>query len=78
MEANMAKEHADLKRNVEVTAHKEPLDELLDRLNVNQHVGLSSSSAKLLLSEHGNNMLTPPRQTPAWVKFLKELTGQYY
>ena len=75
VEANTAKQHADLKRNVEVTAHKEPLDELLERLNVNQHVGLSSSSAKLLLSEHGNNMLTPPRQTPAWVKFLNAVTG---
>ena len=66
----------DLKRNVEVTAHKEDLDtELLKRLGVNQHTGLDSDAAKVKLAELGQNILTPPKQTPAWVKFLKELTG---
>ena len=67
--------HDDLKRNVEVTAHKEDLEDLLERLGVNQHTGLELESAKLLLDELGQNLLTPPKQTPAWVKFLKELTG---
>ncbi|KAL7555017.1 hypothetical protein ACHAWF_018598 [Thalassiosira exigua] len=67
--------HDDLKRNVEVTAHKEGLDELLERLGVNKHTGLSSDAAKAALAAHGPNQLTPPRQTPAWVKFFKELTG---
>ena len=65
----------ELKHNVEVTAHKEDLNNLLDRLNVNQHIGLTTSSAKMLLSEIGPNCLTPPKQTPMWIKFLKELTG---
>lgn len=68
-------QHNDLRRNVEVTAHKEDLEELLERLGVNQHTGLGNDAAKALLGEHGENVLTPPKQTPTWVKFLKELTG---
>ncbi len=67
----------DLKRNVQVTAHKETLEELTSssRLNVNPHTGLNSDDAKQRLETHGMNMLTPPKQTPAWIKFLKELSG---
>lgn len=68
-------ERQKLKRNVEVTAHKEDLNELLGRLHVNPDTGLSTESAKELLDQHGFNQLTPPKQTPAWLKFLRELTG---
>ena len=58
------------------TAHKEDLDtELLPRLGADANVGLSSAAVKARLAEHGPNALTPPRRTPAWVRFLKELTG---
>jgi sodium/potassium-transporting ATPase subunit alpha len=67
----------DLKRNVHVTAHKETLEELTSpsRLNVNPHTGLDDTEAKQRLVTHGMNMLTPPKQTPVWIKFLKELSG---
>mmetsp|Transcript_5667 Transcript_5667/g.8787 ORF Transcript_5667/g.8787 Transcript_5667/m.8787 type:complete len:833 (+) Transcript_5667:210-2708(+) len=67
----------DLKRNVQVTAHKETLEELTSssRLNVNPHTGLNADDAKQRLETHGMNMLTPPKQTPTWIKFLKELSG---
>lgn len=65
----------ELKRNVQVTAHKETLDELTLRLNVNFHTGLANAEAKQRLVTHGTNMLTPPKQTPIWIKFLKELSG---
>lgn len=58
-----------------MTAHKEDLNELLVRLGVNPDTGLSTDSTKQLQDEHGLNQLTPPKQTPAWVKFLRELTG---
>jgi len=64
-----------LKRNVELTAHKEELSSLLAKFNVNPNVGLDTEDAKKLLEEHGPNMLTPPKHTPAWVSFIKELTG---
>ena len=65
----------ELKRNITITAHKETLNELSSRLNVNTHTGLNDVDAKERLVSHGMNMLTPPKQTPAWIKFLKELTG---
>jgi len=74
---NEAKNNDDLKRNVQVTAHKETINELTSssRLNVNPHIGLDADDAKQRLVTHGMNMLTPPKQTPAWIKFLKELSG---
>ncbi len=51
------------------------MSELLKKFEVNANVGLSSDEAKLRLEKHGKNMLTPPEQTPAWVKFIQELTG---
>lgn len=75
------KKHADedecksLKRNVVVTEHKEDLQQLFDRLGVNPNVGHRSDQAKELLDKFGPNMLTPPKQTPAFIKFIQELTG---
>ena len=42
---------------------------------MNANVGLSTDDAKARLEKYGRNMLTPPMQTPAWIKFIKELTG---
>ena len=64
-----------LKSNVELTDHTEELQQLLERLGVNPSTGLSSAEVNRLLKEKGSNSLTPPKQTPTWVKFLKELTG---
>ena len=68
-------ERQNLKRNVVVTAHLEDLNELLGRLGVNPATGLTSRDAERLLKDHGTNVLTPPKSTPTWIKFLKELTG---
>lgn len=64
-----------MKRNVVVKEHKEELQELLDRLGVHPGHGLDTNKAKELLAKFGPNHLTPPKQTPAIVKFIKELTG---
>ena len=64
-----------LKRNVEITEHLEDLKALLTKFDVNQDLGLNTETAKKLLSKYGSNSLTPPAQVPAWIKFLKELTG---
>jgi len=64
-----------LRKNVKVEDHRIPLQELLNRLEVDPGAGLSSGSVKRKVKEHGENMLTPPAQTPVWIKFVKELTG---
>ena len=71
----MEEEKKALRRNVVVTDHKVELSELLQRFEVNANVGLSTEEAKERLKEYGQNMLTPPSQTPAWIKFVRELTG---
>jgi len=65
----------DLKRNVALTEHKEDLDELLKRLGTNVEVGLSDAMVEELQAKWGPNMLTPPKETPLWIMFIKELTG---
>jgi len=64
-----------LRRNVDVTEHKVELTELLGQLGVNPDSGLSAKQVNELFESFGPNLLTPPKQTPAWVKFVQELTG---
>lgn len=39
--------------------------------------GLSHAKAKENLERDGPNALTPPKQTPEWVKFCKNLFGGF-
>jgi sodium/potassium-transporting ATPase subunit alpha len=39
--------------------------------------GLSHAKAKLNLARDGPNALTPPKQTPEWVKFCRNLFGGF-
>ena len=68
---------SDLKKEVDVDAHKLTPDELYRRHNVNFATGLSSQQAAANLARDGPNALTPPPTTPEWVKFLKALFGGF-
>ena len=58
--------------------HKIPLDELYKRLQVESpEVGLTTAVAKAVLERDGPNALTPPKQTPEWIKFCKQLFGGF-
>lgn len=58
--------------------HKIPLQELYQRLKVeNWENGLTSVQAKQILERDGPNALTPPKQTPEWIKFCKQLFGGF-
>lgn len=39
--------------------------------------GLTHAKAKEILERDGPNSLTPPKQTPEWVKFCKQLFGGF-
>ena len=39
--------------------------------------GLTSEQAKRVLERDGPNELTPPKTTPEWVKFCKQLFGGF-
>lgn len=57
--------------------HKISLTELFARLQTSAETGLSSPKAKEVLERDGPNALTPPKQTPEWVKFCKQLFGGF-
>lgn len=57
--------------------HKVPLEELCARLGANTDRGLSTEKAKMVLERDGPNALSPPKTTPEWVKFCKQLFGGF-
>jgi len=67
----------ELKKEVEMDEHIISVEELCDRLNTNTKTGLTSSQHSKQLAEDGPNRLTPPKQTPAWVKFFQQLFGGF-
>jgi sodium/potassium-transporting ATPase subunit alpha len=63
----------DLKRELEMDDHIIPLPELVSRLQTNIETGLSNEQARHNLLRDGPNTLTPPKTTPEWVKFCKQM-----
>jgi sodium/potassium-transporting ATPase subunit alpha len=63
----------DLKQELELDIHKVPVDELCKRFSTNIEQGLTKEQAALNIEKYGKNCLTPPKTTPEWVKFCKNL-----
>jgi sodium/potassium-transporting ATPase subunit alpha len=66
-----------LKQELEIDDHKIPFEELYRRLQSNPDTGLTQAKARENLERDGPNALTPPKQTPEWVKFCKNLFGGF-
>jgi sodium/potassium-transporting ATPase subunit alpha len=67
----------DLKQELDIDFHKISLEQLYQRFSTNPDTGLTHAKAKENLERDGPNALTPPRQTPEWVKFCKNLFGGF-
>lgn len=67
----------DLKQEVIMDEHKISIEELFMRLKTNSDTGLTNAQAKFVLERDGPNSLTPPKTTPEWVKFCKQLFGGF-
>ncbi|KAF2355314.1 P-type ATPase [Trinorchestia longiramus] len=67
----------DLKQELELDEHKVPVEELYQRLQTNPDTGLSSAEARRRYERDGPNALTPPKKTPEWIKFCKNLFGGF-
>eukprot|EP00731_Ephydatia_muelleri_P006443 Em0003g691a len=67
----------DLKKEIRMDEHTIPLEELLTRLGTNIKSGLTNGEARSRLNTRGRNALTPPKQTPEIIKFLKNMTGGF-
>ncbi|KAL1460632.1 hypothetical protein WDU94_012598, partial [Cyamophila willieti] len=67
----------DLKQELDIDFHKISVEELYQRFATHPESGLTHAKAKENLERDGPNALTPPKQTPEWVKFCKQLFGGF-
>lgn len=67
----------DLKQELDIDFHKVSGEELYQRFQTHPENGLSHAKAKENLERDGPNSLTPPKTTPEWVKFCKNLFGGF-
>jgi len=61
----------ELKQELEIDVHKVDLDVLCKRFKTSVENGLTDAGVQAGIAEHGLNQLTPPKQTPEWVKFCQ-------
>ncbi|CAH1797437.1 unnamed protein product [Owenia fusiformis] len=66
-----------LKQELEMDEHKIPIEDLYQRLGTDPNIGLTVQRAKEILLRDGPNCLSPPKTTPEWVKFCKQLFGGF-
>ncbi|KAL5019529.1 hypothetical protein ScPMuIL_002421 [Solemya velum] len=72
------KENLDeLKQELEMDEHKVPLEEMYSRYGTDPNMGMTVEWAKEVFARDGPNELTPPKTTPEWVKFCKQLFGGF-
>lgn len=68
---------ADLKKEIEMDEHKIAVTELCSRYSTDVVSGLSQAKAAENLKRDGPNALTPPKETPEIIKFLKNMTNGF-
>lgn len=67
----------ELKKESAFDEHKITVEELVQRLNTDLNRGLSDAQIKIAMERDGPNCLSPPKTTPEWVKFCKNLFGGF-
>ncbi|XP_022085909.1 sodium/potassium-transporting ATPase subunit alpha-like [Acanthaster planci] len=67
----------ELKKELEMDEHKISVDELFARLGTHPDTGLTKARAAEILARDGPNSLTPPKTTPEWIKFCKQMFGGF-
>jgi len=67
----------ELKKELELDEHKVSFEELFARRKTSAERGLSTAQVKEYLEKEGYNELTPPKTTPEWIKFCKQLFGGF-
>jgi len=67
----------ELKQELDMDEHKIAIEELVVRLKTNINTGHTTAQAAEFMARDGPNQLTPPKTTPEWVKFCKQLFGGF-
>ncbi|CAD5227305.1 unnamed protein product [Bursaphelenchus xylophilus] len=77
MAKNKKGELDDLKQEVKMDEHQIPIDQLVARLGTDLENGLTTAKVEEVLARDGPNALSPPKTTPEWIKFCKNLFGGF-
>jgi len=67
----------DLKKELDMDWHKIEWDEVCRRLETSIETGLTPEKYEEVFAREGPNRLTPPKTTPEWIKFCKQLFGGF-
>nr|XP_055100298.1 potassium-transporting ATPase alpha chain 2 [Symphalangus syndactylus] len=67
----------EIQKELHLDDHKLSNRELEEKYGTDINTGLSSTRAAKLLARDGPNSLTPPKQTPEIIKFLKQMVGGF-
>jgi len=67
----------ELKQELALEDHKLSISALVNKHKTNLETGLTSAEAAARLARDGFNELTPPKTTPEWIKFCKQLFGGF-
>jgi len=67
----------DLKKEMDMDWHRISIDEFCTRLQTDVDKGLTQSVYEEVYKREGPNRLTPPKTTPEWIKFCKQLFGGF-
>jgi magnesium-transporting ATPase (P-type) len=65
------------KKVADIIVHSYSFAEISSILHTDLSQGLTGSDAKTRLLRDGPNRLTPPKQTPWWIKLIKQLVGGF-
>lgn len=57
--------------------HRIPMEELCYRFGINLDTGMTTQAAVRRNAEEGDNKLPQKEKTPAWIRFLKEITNWF-
>ncbi|ODN01960.1 Sodium/potassium-transporting ATPase subunit alpha [Orchesella cincta] len=67
----------ELKQELQLTEHTIPIEDLFRKLQTSAEKGLTLTQAKLIFEREGPNRLTPPKQTPEWVLFVRNVFSYF-
>lgn len=67
----------DLKKELDMDWHRIEWSELCTRLETNIESGMTDAKYAEVFAREGPNSLTPPKTTPEWIKFCKQMFGGF-
>ena len=67
----------DLKKEMDMDWHRIEWSEVCHKLGTSIETGLTTADYKVIYDREGPNRLTPPKTTPEWIKFCKQMFGGF-